>query len=291
VRRRIYPFELAREQALPFTVASVTGSPVSGVTSDHTAYPAAVHGYFNWRNVAIARAVCRPGDTIFDVGANIGTETVCFSDIVGSAGAVCSFEPFPPNVDQLRRNVDGADNRNITILPLALGDADGELRFAIPPPDNSGVGHVVAAGGGPADAEEVIVVRSTTLDALHSGLPRPSFVTIDVEGYEEAILRGAGRLLSETRPVIVIEVLSHLLRRAGSSPEAIAAALRQHDYRLHELTRFGLAPISAPMPEESDWIAIPAEAEAALIAPVRRTLRRAALLPVLIPLSPLSRAR
>lgn len=288
MRRWIYPFELAREQALPFTVASVTGSPVSGVTSDHTAYPAAVHGYFNWRNVAIARAICRPGDTIFDVGANIGTETVCFSDIVGRSGTVNAFEPFPPNVEQLQRNAAQARNANITVAPVALGATAGELSFAAPPADNSGAGHVIV---GEAQSDGAVVVQCTTLDALGSELPRPKLVTMDVEGHEDAVLRGAGRMLAEWRPVIVLEVIAGLLAREGSSPETVADRLRGLDYRLYELTRFGLVPIDAgSTPQDSDWLAVPVQADPASPERVRRTLTRAALLPVVGGINPLSRS-
>ena len=288
MRRRIYPFELAQKQALPFTVASVTGSPVSGVTSDHTAYPAAVHGYFNWRNVAIARAVCGPGDTIFDIGANIGTETVCFSDIVGPTGAVCAFEPFGPNVEQLRTNAASTRHLNVRVHAVALGDSEGELLFAIPPADNSGAGHALAVASA-GTGEAVIEVPSTTLDALADELPSARLVTIDVEGHEDPILRGAERLLSEVRPVMVLEVIAQLLSRGQSSPEEIARRMRDHGYRLYEMTRFGLEMIGADIPQDSDWLAVPAEESDRLLAQVRRALRRAALLPVIQGLNPLAR--
>mgnify|MGYP001460480885 CR=1 FL=1 len=47
--------------------------------------------------MAIALALVSKGESIIEVGANIGTETVYYSDIVGSHGNVYAFEPFPPN--------------------------------------------------------------------------------------------------------------------------------------------------------------------------------------------------
>ena len=40
------------------------------------------------------------GDVILEVGANVGTETVSYADIVGPDGIVHAFEPVPSNVSR-----------------------------------------------------------------------------------------------------------------------------------------------------------------------------------------------
>ncbi len=215
VRDVIYPRSVGGREDYAFTVRSATGSPFTGRTSDFVGYPVSVHGYFNWRNVAIARAVCQTGDVIVEVGANVGTETVAFSDIVGAPGCVYAFEPFAPNLEYLGLNAAHTTHRNVTILPVALSDREGDVRFAVPPGHNSGIGHLVDAGEASGDES---VVQTTTLDQLRRELGAPRLVVIDAEGHEGAILAAAGAFLKMHRPVLVLEVIGELLGRSGSSP-------------------------------------------------------------------------
>ena len=290
VRDAVYPRSVARAEACTFTATSVTGSPFSGSTADHVAYPFAVHGYFNWRNVAIARAVCRPGDVVYDVGANLGSETVAFSDVVGPRGRVIAFEPFPANVEQLRANAAAVSSANVEVRPIALGEGEGEIHFTPPASGNSGSGHIAGNGD---DLAGAVAVSCTTLDALRAdGLPPARLIVIDAEGHEAAILRGAVHTLDHDRPVVAFEAVGELLARAGSGVGELAALMAQSRYALSEIRRLGLAPIGdgAAIPDSSDWLAVPRE-QAFLIAAVQRTLRRGALAPCLPGLNPLCGSR
>lgn len=286
IRDRIYPRSVARLEACRFTTNSLTGSPFSGTTADHVAHPFAVHGYFNWRNVVIARGVCRPGDVIYDIGANIGSETVGFSDIVGRGGAVYAFEPFPANLDQLRHNAATTRSANVEVLALALSDSSGELRFAAPAEGNSGSGHVIESSAG--GEHGAVIVACRTLDEVRTEIRRPRLLVVDAEGHEAAILRGADRVLRDDRPVIVLEALAELLARAGSDPATLARYLHDRQYVLAEISRFGLAPFdaTATIPHASDWLALPRE-EMALTGRIRRLLRLGAAMPCLPGLNPL----
>ena len=292
MRRRIYPQDVAQLENLSFTVRSKTGSPFTGMTSDHYAYSFAVHGYFNWRNVVIARAVCGEGDTILEVGANTGTESVSYSDVVGESGAVYAFEPLPSNLELLRANAAQTRHRNITVFPLALSDREGVVRFAAPEQGNSGLGYVLGSADSGALAEDgngVVEIRCATLDSVLPGHRPPRLIMIDAEGHEGAILDGADQLLARYRPVIVLEVIKDYLVRAGSDPAQIGRHLNSLDYDLFEIQRFGLTPIEAkdgPYPPKSDWLAVPAS-DAGLAGRIQRTIRRAGLMPCTASLNPL----
>src|SRR5258708_5327092 len=58
-----------------------------------------------YTEIAIFRTIIRPGDTVFDVGANAGQYTTLFCRLVGSAGAVHAFEPVPPTFAILQDNL------------------------------------------------------------------------------------------------------------------------------------------------------------------------------------------
>jgi hypothetical protein len=243
-RELIYPLSAARRDGFGFTVQVQTGSRFTGSSADMVAYPVAVHGYFNWRNIAIARAVCQPGDAILEVGANVGSETVGFSDIVGAAGAVCAVEPVPSNVELLQLNANASRHRNITVLPTALSESEEELSFVAPS---------------------------------------------DAEGHEGSVLRGGREMLSQHRPVVVLEVLDELLRPQNSSSWEIAQLLRELDYVPFQISRLRIEELPQArerVPSASDWIALPA-AEVELVQRIRRLVRRSGFAPCVAGLSPL----
>lgn len=66
----------------PGTVYSKDANEI-GTTRDFHLHVLAIHGYYDWRVLVIAGAICSQGDTIVEVGANVGTETLGFADIVG----------------------------------------------------------------------------------------------------------------------------------------------------------------------------------------------------------------
>lgn len=194
--RLIYPRRIGSRDRYTFSVRAQTGSAFVGVTGDFHAHRFAAHGYSEWRLWAVATALCSPGDVIVEIGANVGTETVGYSDIVGSSGRVVAFEPMPANLLALERLARLAQSQNIELIPFALSDHTGLARFAVPPPEESaGTGHIL----GPKERETeveyygrnvaatVITVECRTLDAFLDNLDRVALIVCDAEGSELAI--------------------------------------------------------------------------------------------------------
>lgn len=187
-REMIYSRETAYADDYQFSVHSHTGGLLEHRTSDYHAYPFSVHGYDNWRHLAIAHAVCRPGETIIEIGANVGVETVGFADIVGPGGKVIAFEPLPQNFAALQNLVKLNGYDQVSLYPWAVGDESGLLSFAIPlDPSLSGSGHVVHAD---TNSAEQIEVTCTSLDDLAAEFRDVSAIFMDAEGSEELIIRG-----------------------------------------------------------------------------------------------------
>jgi FkbM family methyltransferase len=294
MRDLIYPRAAARADDYRYTVKAQTGSPFTGTTADWHGYPFSVHGYYNWRNIAIAQAVCRPGDTIVEVGANVGTETVGFSDIVGGSGTVYAFEPFPANVAELRIAVAQTRYRNVNVVPVALSDREGQARFAPPWIHNSGMGHVAdqsPAGPAASGRREFISVPCATLDSLSTDVGGAQLLAIDAEGHELAILRGARAYLKTYEPAIILEVLEDRLALSAATPEEVAAHLRSLGYELFEIRRFGARPVglaNSEIPRNADWVALP-ERQSALVSQINAALWKCALLPMVHGLNPLQK--
>ena len=137
---------------------------------------------------AIMDAV-RPGDTVVDVGASTGMYTLAFGKRVGPSGKVIAFEPDPRNFEVLRAHValNGLEGR-VEPVRAAVGSAPGTLSFST---GKGAYSHVTAAPG-----TDVVRVECLTLDRALAGR-RVDLLKIDVEGYEEEVLRGAVELLRD----------------------------------------------------------------------------------------------
>lgn len=164
---------------------------------------------------ALQRLV-RPGDVVYDVGANVGLYARFLVSAFG-ASRVLAFEPMRNNVELLRKNiaVDPASAARVTIVEVALGDSDGEellqvddLMSASAALDRVTVGRPSQGReqfGLPPLTEQVVVRRLDTL-RIESQLPPPDVIKVDIEGAEQLFLSGATETLAKYRPRLVMEM-------------------------------------------------------------------------------------
>jgi FkbM family methyltransferase len=138
----------------------------------------------------------KPGDVVYDIGANVGFYSLLAGVIVGEAGHVYSFEPFPENLQELRNHLEMNQARNCTVIDAAVSSAEGEAIFD--PSDDRCMGHLAAAGS--------LRVRTVTLDGMVSRklIRPPNLMKIDIEGAELECLQGACHVVQESRPIIFL---------------------------------------------------------------------------------------
>ena len=74
----------------------------------------------------------RPGNTVMDIGANIGEWTLRMGNTVGSEGRVYSFEPSPLIIKSLRKNLCINSFSQVTLCQLALSEQSGDSELTIP---------------------------------------------------------------------------------------------------------------------------------------------------------------
>ena len=81
---------------------------------------------------------------------------------------------------------------------------------------------------------EIGNVRLSPLDILCAdvGVADLDLLILDVEGYEERALKGAGEMLTRFKPIIFVEFFPPVMSRQESSPAAAAALLTDLGYRL-----------------------------------------------------------
>jgi FkbM family methyltransferase len=153
----------------------------------------------------------REGDTIVDVGAGTGWETLFFSRSVGLCGRVISIEAHPRVFRCLSKMC--AENRleNVTLLQAAVADREGEIQFS----DSSEheANSVIGVVSG-------IRVPCTTLDYifLSLGLPGIDFLKMNIEGAERPALSGMGEMVRKTKNVCIS---CHDFLASGGGPDEL----------------------------------------------------------------------
>lgn len=138
--------------------------------------------------VAPTETLFKPGELVFDVGANIGAKTAEF--IANGARVVC-FEPQPDCVKQLQQRF--ANNPNVVVEGAGLATQSGILELSICSAANTiSTFSPEWKKGRFADYQwdRKVIVPVTTLDAAIARHGQPSYVKVDVEGFELDVLRG-----------------------------------------------------------------------------------------------------
>ncbi len=130
----------------------------------------------------LAQFVCR-GDLVFDVGANEGRYV---NYLLGLGARVVAIEPIPELATTVERRYP-----SVKVVQSALGAEAGSATLYLGDRlSSSTMSNEWRAIAGAEWMERSIEVQMMTLDGLVATYGRPSFVKIDVEGYEAEVLRG-----------------------------------------------------------------------------------------------------
>jgi FkbM family methyltransferase len=133
----------------------------------------------------------RRGDLVFDVGANVGTYSELFSEL---GAKVVAVEPNPRCCETLRRL---ARVRDVHVEECAIGDEPGKATLRIC--ENSGVSTLtdrwyqeLQRSPIHRDAKWIgeLQIDVVTLDRMAERYGVPNFLKVDVEGYDDRVLRG-----------------------------------------------------------------------------------------------------
>jgi FkbM family methyltransferase len=154
----------------------------------------------------------RSGDLVFDIGAHAGNRVRGFASL---GCRVVALEP-QPDFARLLRALFGRSSR-IEVVQAAAGDVQGRASLSIsertPTVTTLAEGWRDARARDPRFARVVwnrrLEVETTTLDALIAQFGAPSFVKIDVEGGESAVLTG----LTHAVPALSFEYLPRALEQ------------------------------------------------------------------------------
>lgn len=162
----------------------------------------ALYGEYAAAEVDVFRQIVRPGTTVVEAGANLGSHSV-FLARQCAPGPFFAFEPQQRVFQVLCANLTINNVTNARAYPDALGDAPGLAEIATPDyasPGNFGAAALVTPQ---IASSAALAVRVRTLDEFQ--LPACHFLKIDVEGSELSVLRGADETIKRHRPFLYVE--------------------------------------------------------------------------------------
>ena len=145
------------------------------------------------------------GDTVLDIGANLGYYSKPLSELIGKHGKLYAVEPVPVILKVLRRNLRG--KTNVEILPYALGSEQRTITMGNDTPTangyfGTGQNKVEKDGAHPAVSFTAEMRRGSV---LFEDLERLDFIKCDIEGYEWIVMSEMRDLLKRFHPTVLIE--------------------------------------------------------------------------------------
>lgn len=167
-------------------------------------------GDADWAYAELVKSWIQPGDTVIDVGANMGYITVRLAEYVGTTGTVIAIEPVPDTFDLLQQTVRALSLHQVRPLCACASGQAGTVALEIPSDPAGGENLYESSVVDPArpSCGRRVTAPAITLDSLFDiqDLPPPSFIKIDVEGHEWDVVRGGYKILQSHHPALLIEV-------------------------------------------------------------------------------------
>lgn len=155
-----------------------------------------------------AKNLVKKGDTVVDIGANLGYYTRLFSKWVGNEGKVIAIEPVPLYTKIIRWSC--RKQHNITLFPYALGKENKKIHLVTPDHFGylrTGLPQVYEEAGNKALSEYEFSFEAEMKKGLElfESFEKIDYLKCDIEGYERVVIPEILPVLERLKPIIQIE--------------------------------------------------------------------------------------
>lgn len=197
-----------------------------------------VLGAFERSTSVSLQKLVKPGDTVFDIGANIGAHTLGLARSVGPQGTVHAFEPTDVAFEKLKQNLAlnpelerRTHAHQIFLVDDPNAPREAELYASWPLKPGGSVhpklrGRLSAATGATVDTLDRFVERES--------IERLNLIKIDVDGHEYQVFKGGAKTLERFRPVLVMEMSPYVHNEQKHGFAAFVELLRDRGYSLQD---------------------------------------------------------
>jgi len=187
------------------------------------------------QRIAAMRQVIQPGDVVLDCGAEQGDISALIASWVPDGGVVL-VEPNPKVWPCIRATFEenGLQPPRASFLGFCAAESDEVYGTYQWPVECDGI--IDPAAGFAHLAEQDDIARVSMDDLIRLTEACPDVITIDVEGAELEVLKGAVFTLKHTRPTVFVSVHERFMaHHFGQRPADLYALFDRYDYRLFHL--------------------------------------------------------
>jgi FkbM family methyltransferase len=195
-------------------------------------------GAFERSTVSALRKLARPGNTVFDIGANIGAHTLGLARSVGPSGRVFAFEPSDFAFEKLKRNLalnpelESRTSAHQILLAAESSAALPERIYASWPLLASEPVHPKLRG-------RLLTTSNARVDTLdhfceRERLARLDLIKIDVDGHEVPVLTGGAKTLDRFQPTLLMEMSPYVQDEQQHGFDALVSLLRDAGYSIED---------------------------------------------------------
>lgn len=180
----------------------------------------------------------RPGDTFIDVGAHVGYHTLLASQLVGNTGRVVAIEASPSTFFALQKNLALNQIQNVRAINIAASDHKGSVNIYRGPDHDLGSSTIYAEVQKKGSSLEAEVPMAPLVEILTPDeLKQARIIKIDVEGAEEAVLRGLAPAINQCRKdlEVVLEVIPEYLSELNKKAEDVFRTLTESGFNSYGL--------------------------------------------------------
>ena len=180
--------------------------------------------------------------TFFDIGANIGWYSIYFDKLFKKL-QIHAFEPVKTAYEQFLKNMSLNQSGFIHANNFGLADKNGTVDFYVCPS--------LLAASSLADTFQIddkIKVKGEIRrldDYCSENDILPDFIKCDVEGAELLVFKGAERILSQARPLVMTELLRKWSKCFNYHPNDVIALFNKKEYSCYVIADGKLRPCGA----------------------------------------------
>jgi FkbM family methyltransferase len=202
--------------------------------------------YFNWGLLKnkpnyyshhFVKNLIHQGNTVIDIGGNLGYFTKIFSALVGPQGKVYTVEPIALYRSILQNNI--KQLHNITILPYALGETNTKILMGNPSSDKHRHGLMRILNANETQyvaANEKYEVEMKHPLELFAPLGKIDYIKCDIEGYEIPVIPLLEPLIANQQPIMQIET-------EGENKRIIMELMKANNYQTFYANATLLVPV------------------------------------------------
>jgi FkbM family methyltransferase len=209
----------------------------------------------------LLQALLDPGDSLIDVGANVGIVSFQCIPFVGPNGRVIAVEPQPACVELLQESIRLNQIANLEVHRIALSDRPGQAMLHLEDASNLGTATLNSAVTGTRGIAVEAVDGSRFLESLN--LEGDYAIKLDVEGHEGPVLESMRSFLERKPPkAILFESNTYLYQHTSFFEERSYGIISSLGFRLFQIpkrfVKLRLSEIVSPEgePEATDFLAL-----------------------------------